>query len=471
MTTDKKRITTSKDYPFKVVLAGHNVDLDYLDVIGVDTDALTPETFTAAYARISRFPQPVDELRITATAEVEAARKSSEKLVHGLGHTNPAEHAVFNLDFIDVSRFVVEYLEDFLYPDYTEKAQRYIKMDAGGYVVPKELESDPTLKYFFEHHCCELFAFYRENFPKVKETLLEMDFNKKDAAGKAKEDTRYILPLATTAQFGSTYNGRSLEVFLNQYLVSDNNELREIAEGLFCMLNQKAPGLFKEKYIGAHPFYEKTRTEVKEYVDSLIEKYNFDNLDKIPGHDKKVQLHLGLEVDERVLSSLIFSSSLLSFTDANLLYQEMNEKEKIELDKIANKYRGPWHAPLVEYGTQSELAEIVISASAFAQLKRHRQARIVKQDYNPGLGITIPDNLGMADVASEFIDECINSSRLYDEISEEYPHAAPYILTNAHRRRILMSPDIANAIWPICVVMMHMHNGMFEELHTTILMK
>ena len=51
-------------------------------------DNLTPETISAAYARISRDARPVDELRAIARAEVEKARKSNDRIIFGHCFTN-----------------------------------------------------------------------------------------------------------------------------------------------------------------------------------------------------------------------------------------------------------------------------------------------------------------------------------------------------------------------------------------------
>jgi len=63
----------------EVVLAGYNVDAQVLGDAagaGVPADRLTPEMLSAAYARISRDPRPVGELRRVALAEKRAPLSS-----------------------------------------------------------------------------------------------------------------------------------------------------------------------------------------------------------------------------------------------------------------------------------------------------------------------------------------------------------------------------------------------------------
>ena len=110
-----------------VILAGHNIDHEIIrefQSLQPERQDLTPETVAAAYARISRNPRPVNELRAIARGEVEKARASNRNIVFEMGHSSIAEHAVFNLDVLKVSRLLVEEIERFRLASYTEKSQR-----------------------------------------------------------------------------------------------------------------------------------------------------------------------------------------------------------------------------------------------------------------------------------------------------------------------------------------------------------
>ncbi|PKN95790.1 MAG: thymidylate synthase (FAD), partial [Chloroflexi bacterium HGW-Chloroflexi-5] len=93
----------------KILLAGYNIDSDLICELKEKSalkQDITPETISAAYARISRSPKSVDALRRDARTEVEKARKSNRNIVFEMGHSSVAEHAVFNIDVIGVSRLL-----------------------------------------------------------------------------------------------------------------------------------------------------------------------------------------------------------------------------------------------------------------------------------------------------------------------------------------------------------------------------
>ena len=127
----------------KILLAGYNVDTEVIEELKKNSPAredVTPETLSAAYARISRDPGSIDELRKASRQEVEKARKSNSAIIFKMGHHSVAEHAVFNFDLIGVSRLAVEFIEHFRLCSFTEKSQRYITL-GDDHVIPKEIPS------------------------------------------------------------------------------------------------------------------------------------------------------------------------------------------------------------------------------------------------------------------------------------------------------------------------------------------
>jgi hypothetical protein len=127
---DSKTLAEAREYLSRCLAEMDPKSALYKDVKAyLDADHFTPETLSAAYARISRNPAPIPELRDIARLEVDKARKSNQNIIFGLGHSSVAEHAVFNFDILGVSRRVVEDIQHFRLTSHTEKSQRYIKLD------------------------------------------------------------------------------------------------------------------------------------------------------------------------------------------------------------------------------------------------------------------------------------------------------------------------------------------------------
>jgi thymidylate synthase ThyX len=97
-----------------------------------------------------------------------------------------------------------------------------------------------------------------------------------------------------------------------------------------------------------------------------------------------------------------------------------------------------WDMPLREFENADLQFDLVVSASCFAQLKRHRMATVVTQDYDPALDVTVPPSISAIGMEKPFRDMMARAEETYETIRRASPLAAPYILTNAHRKRVLM---------------------------------
>ena len=72
----------------KITLAGYNLDATLIEEArshAEQPDAFTPETIAVAYARISRDPSPVSQLREKAIDDIEKARRSARNIVNKAG--------------------------------------------------------------------------------------------------------------------------------------------------------------------------------------------------------------------------------------------------------------------------------------------------------------------------------------------------------------------------------------------------
>jgi thymidylate synthase ThyX len=256
--------------------------------------------------------------------------------------------------------------------------------------------------------------------------------------GLGKEDARYALGQATQAQIGLTVSARNLEVLITKLRSSSIAEFQEIGEELFKEIDGVAPSVIK--YTNPSDYFAKTRKELREHV-SKIPIFNERAFSKI-GAD--VLLHTNLHRDYSITSGLIFSSSDISYTAALFLVNNvLNKNNLIELLDIADKYQQAHDPKLREYELGDRIAEITLSASAFAQLKRHRMDTLIPQRYNPSLGWTTPDSIMGTKIADDLEVITNASSALYkDMLASDVPfEVADYALTNAHRRRVLFDSN------------------------------
>src|SRR3989344_5289025 len=189
----------------EVRLAGMNVPLRVIEEVlaYVPEDKreefrnrLSPESLSAAYARISRSEKDVNELEVEASNNMNNARKSAEIIIYGMGHHSVADHALFNFYFK---------CKDKIFENLKEKFMNDIEKSDG----------------------------------KAKESYIT------NLEGKAKEDARYSLSLATEAQLGCSYPGQTLELAIRELRHGELQEERDFAKLLYDSVVGRAPSLIQ----------------------------------------------------------------------------------------------------------------------------------------------------------------------------------------------------------------------------------
>jgi thymidylate synthase ThyX len=101
-----------------------------------------------------------------------------------------------------------------------------------------------------------------------------------------------------------------------------------------------------------------------------------------------------------------------------------------------------WDSVLREFELNSFTFQLVVSASNYGQLKRHRMANLIIQDYSPNLGVTIPESIVQTGQEKVFLKIIEKTNKLYWQLHKQFPELAPYVLTNAHRRRVLFKINL-----------------------------
>lgn len=422
----------------KILLAGYNIDYDLIRELqeksGLKQD-ITPETISAAYARISRSPKPVNVLRADAVAEVDKARKSNRNIVFDMGHSSVAEHAVFNIDVIGVSRLLTEEIEKFRLCSYTEKSQRYVLFDKD-FVVPEEIIEAGLTDLFISTVTMqndlyrELYAQLRPYVFEQNKGLAENPANRSMLEGWAKEDARYAIALATETQLGMTVNARNLELMLRRLAALPLCEARLYSEQLYAATKDIAPSLIR--YTQATDYDLHTRRNLREFC----KRYTAEK--KTGASDVVRLVYATPNADTQTAAALLFSSSAMGHDHCLKKAQTMTLRDVKALFKTALADMQSYDAALREFENIDLHFELIMSASCFAQLKRHRMATIVNQDYDPALGVTVPPAIRAIGRQKQFMAMVKKTNSVHELIKQKNPEAAPYVLTNAHRKRVLM---------------------------------
>ncbi len=416
----------------RVILAGYNVDTTVLDALGrrnPEALAATPETLSAAYARISRDPRPVDELRAAARADVGRARASNQRIVFEFGHHSVAEHAVFNFDLIGVSRLVVEAVEARRLASYTEKSQRYIRLGED-FVVPEEVRDAGRAEAFSAYvgRCFERYG--------AAARALEAAGRDERLAG---EDARYLLPLATTAQLGMTVNARTLEYLVRCLAAHPLAEAREVGRALLAAGSEVAPSLLLFVEPGRSL---RGRTQEVAAAARALWPDDPDGRSVRRGVSDVRLLHATPDGDARVLAAVLAGAVGMDGVDALDRVGRLGPEGRTRLFDAATRHLGVHDALPREFEHASLTFEVVLSAAAFGQLKRHRMATLTAGPYDPGLGVTTPPSFSEAGLGALLAEAVRDAEAVWADLGGPASPVAPYACLNAHRRRVVLTLNL-----------------------------
>jgi len=440
----------------KIKLAGFNVDIENINKLHkiINKDAITtedlndirklnwtPETISASYARISRDPRPINELREEAGLEIEKARKSNKAIIFDMGHSSIAEHAVFNIDIIDISRLLSEELEKSRLVSFTEKSQRYIKIGKDA-LIPEEFKSDNNFLKKYTDLTEELFNTYDFLHEKILPYFLDKNpqiikgsQEYRDLINLAKEDARYILPLSTLTQLGMTVNARNLERIIRKSLAADLFESKIMGNELYKTVEGHAPSLVK--YTTPTDYETKTYDEIKKAIGQVTfspvnEEVKLNSMDN--------------NFENNILASMILKTSDIDTESAAKIIETWSDDKKEEVFKNSYKYLNSYDPVLREYEMPCVSFNILISATAFAQMKRHRMATIIDGEYSPKLGVKIPQSIIESGQDEIFLEKIHKIEKLFEEAKNKWQKASNYILSNAHRKNIVLKCNFRELI-------------------------
>ena len=415
----------------QVNLAGYNIDSSLIRKL--QTESATPEVISAAYARISRSEKSIAELREQALKELEKARRSNQKIIFELGHSSVAEHSVFNFDLIGISRLVTELVETIRFASFTEKSQRYVAF-SDDFVIPEELEK-PTLKPLREeyiHIMQALFNEYKESLKAIQEYYkkVQPQLKKSEIEGKAKEDARYILPLATKTQLGMTINARSLENLLRRLITSPLAEAHELYNLLLQSVKELCPSLIR--YIEKEDF--KGTFDVAKIKTGITEN-SFDN------SPVKI-LEFSVDADDKILAALLFEQCSSSFSSCLETITKLDETKKKELWAEIFEHIQPWSKMPRAFELVDCSFELAMSECCWSQFKRHRVATLLKQKAYSLNSYIFPPIIYTLKREDKWLKLLKETNLLKQKLTEVSPDLVPYARLNAEQVRVLVKMNL-----------------------------
>jgi len=224
-----------------------------------------------------------------------------------------------------------------------------------------------------------------------------------------------------------------LELLIRRFSSKKLEELKKINSKIYKLAKEVAPSIIL--FTEASDFDSKTYDELV----TTANKKAFCMKKDLKEKEEPVSLvDFSPDADKKVIVSLLHTTSSLPYRECLDKAKRLKPGEKKEVMMKAFKYMEFYDTPLREFEYVNLTFDLMVSASCFAQLKRHRMATLTCQRYNPELGVTVPPSVAEIGEKGDFMEIVARTNKVYKVLQRAVDEAADYILTNAHRRRELL---------------------------------
>lgn len=406
---------------------------------------LSPEQLAVVFAMTSRRPEPFDQIaqQVTETK----ASEFHEKWVLGYGHASVAEHAVLHFAVENISRLACDALEDNRLASYTEKSSRFQVIPPDAFYTPPELDEHPELKAEFIDACHALFQAYHQMVPACVDYLKGIrppHSGERESAyalrlrREATDSCRFILPAATLTNVGVTMNARTLEHAITKLLSSDLQEEREIGALLKEQARQITPTLVK--YADASPYLQGLKKLFRDWstpARPLVEPSSTVRLVYAEPH-----------AEEKVLTALLYERAGRPYGEvAEEVWRLSTDERRAVWAEVLGRL-GDFDTPPRALEMATVAFEFVLDYGAYREFKRHRMQTFIPQPLTVGLGYRVPRLVVEAGVGAVFRGAVDIAEKAWERVARWDPRVAQYLVTHAHRRRVVASMNLREA-WHI----------------------
>ena len=401
---------------------------------------LSEEQLAVVFAMTSRRPEAFDQ--IAQQVSQEKAADFHERWVLGYGHASVAEHAVIHMAVENVSRLACDSLEDNRLASYTEKSSRYQMLPPGYYHMPRELDQDSSLKDLYCRTCDHLFATYQQMVESVQDylrTVRPKNEEERDSGynlrlrREATDSCRFMLPAATLTNVGVTMNARCMEYAITKLLSSELAEERELGEELKLKGREITPTLIK--YAERNKYLTSARSWQQKNPLSPEQTWTEDTI-------KASLVHYDPQAETKLTAGLLYRFSGLPYDRVWQQTLEMAPEERWKIIGTCLNELGPHDSSLREFELVDYTFELLMDYGAYREFKRHRMQSYIPQPLTVAHGYLVPPLIQQAGLEEPFAKAMQQAEAPYWRLYKAMPAVAPYLVTHAHKRRILTKVNL-----------------------------
>lgn len=416
-------------------------------------DQFPPEVLAYAMARYSRSRRSLAEQLAEITRE--RAHSFLETFYYAYGHASIADLAHVALAIEDLSLLAAMEVVDEPLWDGQERSTRYQDFGTGSWYRPEGAGPayDRAIEALLELYRTETDRVFRaltEDHPRPPE--MEEALWRRTLKARALDVSRGFLPLAMKTALGQITSARVLEEQLVRLRTAPWRELHQLADQIESALKRQSPlrpnptageadpPLLPTlaKYTNPTPYRLDWARRLEELVEALAPYV--DEASPSPS----VALHLPEDWGRHALATAAYAASRWRYQQVAEAWARCQPLQRARWLDALLAARGP-HDPWPRTFRAAPLVfDLELDLGAFRDFNRHRRLVKVHQRLWPDLGYS-EDAFGqpLSPFARQQLDRHYQDLASYPEVER------PYLLPLAHRRRMLLAMDWAEAAYLI----------------------
>ncbi len=414
-----------------------------------------PEVLAYGLAKYSRSSKSLRE-NLRDLSE-DSAAKFLNTFYFNYGHASIADLAHVALAVENISLLAaIEIVDEPLW-DGQERSTRYQNFDGAPYYRPPDagLEFDQAVHTLFDayaHVLAESQYLLRTQYPRPEE--MGVKSYDRILQARALDVARYCLPLGTFTSLGQITNARTLEQQIRRMLGSSLEEVRNIGRQMKAAIATQSP----------YDLLSAKRTDIPSASPVLPTLVKYTEPDPSSEKLQRTLEPLALRVPaawdcgpvelfgyedplDSQIAQLLFPYGYAPYRKYLEFASGLDRAQKIEILESVFALRNShseWPRALRQMPV---MFEMVMDMGAFRDFNRHRRVLKFTQRLDPRLSYAMPSPL-LETNAHTWLKAELNA---YYARLGEYGHteSLPYLLPLAHKRRVLMAMDMAEAAYII----------------------
>ena len=250
---------------------------------------------------------------------------------------------------------------------------------------------------------------------------------------------RSYLPAATLTNVGMFGAGQAFEYLLSKLYSHELSEAKAIAESMHGELNHLIPSFIKRAQF--NDYLAQTSASAKIFAAAAA------NESPTKVREPVILMDYDVDAEEKVIAAILYPHTRHPLQQLRRVVSKMDHSQRRQiLQEQFAKRRHRRDKPGRAFENSYYTFDILGNLGLYRDLHRHRILTQERQDYTTVHGYDTPPEIQEAGFKNEFDDCMQQAAELYEQIYQDLPNEAQYVVPFAYKIRWYMKMNLREAV-------------------------